>query len=59
MTKRASSKYIYYALQLYSSGLSVRETSKDYYHLSKEIMYLFGIGFSTSQGGRCYKGKEE
>ena len=28
MTKRASSKYIYYALQLYSSGLSLRETSK-------------------------------
>jgi putative transposase len=28
MTKRASSKYIYYVLQLYSSGLSLRETSK-------------------------------
>ena len=61
MTKRASSKYIYYALRLYSSVLSLRETSKRLLpFIKRNHMYLFGIGFkSTSQGGRRYKGKEE
>jgi hypothetical protein len=42
MTKRASSKYIYYALQLYSSGLSLRETSKRLFTIyqKKSCIYL-------------------
>ena len=50
MTKRASSKYIYYALQLYSSGLSLRETSKRLLpFIKRNHMYLFGIGFKSVQ----------
>jgi hypothetical protein len=49
MFERTSIKYVYYALQLYSSGLSLRKTSQ---HLSLIIKgnhtYLFGIGFKST-----------
>jgi putative transposase len=43
---RTSSKYIYYALKLYFSGLSLRKTSNICLHLSKETIFLFGTGFN-------------
>jgi len=58
---RTPSKYIYYALHLYFSGLSsLRKTSQ---HLSpfllEEIMFQFGIGFKDKGQKRYFNGKEE
>ena len=46
-TNKTSSKYIYYAVKLYFSGLSLRKTSEHFcLHLSKETRFLFGTGFN-------------
>jgi putative transposase len=51
---RTSSKYVYYALQLYFSGLSLEEHHKGYLDLLKETMLPFGTGSSaTSQRRYC------
>jgi len=44
---RTTTKYIYYALQLHFSGLSLRKTAQRLPNLSKESMFPFGIGFSA------------
>ena len=45
---RTSSKYIYYALQLYFSGLSLRKTSErlSTTFIRRKTMFLFGTGFN-------------
>ena len=51
---RTSSKYIYYALQSYSSGLSLRKTSErlTVVPYQKKSCLLSGIGFNdTNQRG--------
>jgi hypothetical protein len=46
---RTSSRYIYYSLELYSSGLSLRRTSERLSKvLIKEIMFPSGIGFNDT-----------
>jgi hypothetical protein len=56
---RTPSKYIYYALYLYFSGLSLRKKRQNIYcHLLKGIMFQYGIGFNvTSQ--QSYGRREE
>jgi nanoRNase/pAp phosphatase (c-di-AMP/oligoRNAs hydrolase) len=55
---RTSSKYIYYALKLYFSGLSLRKTSEHLSHLSKETMFLFGTGFNDISQDNISEEKE-
>ena len=40
--------YVYYALQLYFSGLSLREHHKGYFNLSRETTFPFGTGSSVT-----------
>jgi hypothetical protein len=47
MPKTTSSEHVCYALQLYSSGPSLRKTSERLSSLIKRTMYQFGIGFKS------------
>jgi hypothetical protein len=51
---RTSSKYIYYALQLYFSGLSLRKTSQRLSQFITRKHVPFGIGFSATNQRRYY-----
>jgi len=51
---RTSSKYIYYAVQLYFSGYHFEKHHKGYPNLSKETTFPFGIGFSATSQRRYY-----
>ena len=57
---RTPSKYIYYALYLYFSGLSLRKTSEHLLPFVKGIMFQYGNGFNIIIDQRKYcKGKEK
>jgi putative transposase len=51
---RTSSKYIYYTLQLYFSGLSLRKTSQRLSQFITRNHVSFGIGFSATNQRRYY-----
>jgi hypothetical protein len=53
---RTSSKYIYYALQLYFSGYHFEKHRKGYLNLSQGTTFPFGIGFSATNQRRYSKG---
>jgi len=56
---RTPSKYVYYALHLYFSGLSLRKASHNIYlPLLKEIMFPYGIGFSSTDQKKYFKRRE-
>jgi hypothetical protein len=58
---RTSSKYIYYALHLYFSGLSLRRASEHLFPFIKRkgIMFRYGIGFNASNQKRYFRIREK
>ena len=53
MSEKTSLKYVYYALQLYSSGLSLRKTSQHLSLIIKRNHVSVWIGFKST-GERRY-----